>query len=87
MVRDHRGGPAVAVALRVIERRLTQGQSHVRADAHPRLGGQRARAQQMWFTGLRRPSGGWPPGRYRGELHLVRDGQSYLKITREAVVD
>ena len=47
----------------------------------------RARAQQMWFVGLRRPSDGWPPGRYRGELRLVRDGQNYLKITREAVVD
>ncbi len=47
----------------------------------------RSRAQQMWFVGKRRPSGNWSPGQYQGELRLVREGQSYLKITRQAQID
>jgi murein DD-endopeptidase MepM/ murein hydrolase activator NlpD len=43
--------------------------------------------QWFQFIGAKRPSKGWPPGRYRGEYSLVRDingqPQTIIAITRE----
>lgn len=43
------------------------------------------RIQWFQFVGVKRPAGGWPPGRYRGEYQLMRvvDGQPKVVIDIE----
>jgi murein DD-endopeptidase MepM/ murein hydrolase activator NlpD len=38
----------------------------------------RPKAQYMLFAGRKRPAAGWPPGRYRGRLEVVRNGAVWL---------
>lgn len=37
------------------------------------------RAHQLQFIGKRRPPGGWPPGVYRAELRILRDGKVWAE--------
>lgn len=47
----------------------------------------RAQAQFFRASGRRAPATGWPPGRYQGEVVLIRDGQALSRIEGEVVVD
>lgn len=43
----------------------------------------RTQAQLFRATGLRARPGGWPEGRYEGEIRLLRDGQQIDRLTAE----
>ena len=47
----------------------------------------RGKAQQMYFTGKKRPAGGWPLGGYQAEAEVLRDGVVVDGETLEIIVE
>lgn len=39
------------------------------------------------FSGRRRPTGGWPPGTYRGEYFLTRGGDEVIRVERQVTIE
>ena len=48
---------------------------------------EKPQARLFRAAGRKRPPRGWPPGRYRATVEMIRDGKRLQRLTRKAVVD